>query len=54
MLPARYDNDDIYIYIYLILKCNVLIIIGDMNAQIDQDENNQLAYATCQTEMGNF
>ena len=34
-------------------KHNVLIIGGDMNAQIGQDETRNSAYTTCQTEMGN-
>ena len=35
-------------------KHNVLIIDGDMNAQIGKDETNNSAYTTRQTEMGNI
>ena len=39
---------------WLIPKQNIVIISGDMNAQIGKDRNNKLCYTICQTEMANI
>ena len=46
--------NEISSFVWLILKHNVLISNGEMNAQIGKDEIINFAYTTHQTEMGNI